>query len=310
MDAPNSLNFCRHKIGLSLLKKKNVVTIMIHIDITQPSSDECCQPSLKLHMDLSNEINKHITPLLNDMGLTHFVYTRFQSGRKYMLLVNNHEDLERFFSKHLDRYFMKQDFSILPQGRYYVFWPYAPSNPMLNSLKDWNIWNGFSILERDSASVEGFHFATTTENQDILDLYMNQRGLLDSFIIYFLEKLNSALRSHGKLPFWTYPDEFRLDLDQKSRFVKTYDAIRNSITLKKYNVSYNGITSTLTKRHLDLINAVSKGKSDKEIAQLYELSPRTIESYLINIRNKYNLSGRNELVDLWEANPLLASLYF
>lgn len=271
--------------------------------------DHIPKKSLELHKVLASELNTDLAPLLSHMGLTHFVYTRFQSGRKYMLLVNVHDDLEKFFTQNIDRHFDKQDFSIIPQGRYHVFWPYAPNNPMLNCLKEWNIWNGFTILDRDEFAVEGFHFATTVNNNGILDLYMNQRALLDNFIVFFHQKLNKLLFKHNDLPTWDYPSGFQLDLSKKKTVVKIYDKIKNSIALKKYHISYNGETSTLTRRHLDILNALSNGKTDKEIAQIYKLSPRTIESYILNIRYKYNLSTRKDLMDLWKANPLLSSLY-
>jgi DNA-binding CsgD family transcriptional regulator len=51
----------------------------------------------------------------------------------------------------------------------------------------------------------------------------------------------------------------------------------------------------LTRREAQCLTYLSLGKSAKEIARIIDLSPRTVEDYLRNLKNKAGLK-RNELL--------------
>ena len=54
----------------------------------------------------------------------------------------------------------------------------------------------------------------------------------------------------------------------------------------------------LSSREIDCLKNILKGLSAKESAGALNLSPRTVESYLYNIKNKFGLHKKSDLVSL------------
>lgn len=63
-------------------------------------------------------------------------------------------------------------------------------------------------------------------------------------------------------------------------------------SLKKLHDKYK-----LSSRELDCIYYLIRGKSAREIAEKLNLSTRTIESHIINIKDKINVTSKSELIE-------------
>ena len=61
----------------------------------------------------------------------------------------------------------------------------------------------------------------------------------------------------------------------------------------------------LTRRELDVLRLLAKGNTNRQIADLLELSVRTVENHRANLMGKLGLSSRVELVNYAEENSLL-----
>jgi two-component system response regulator DegU len=61
-------------------------------------------------------------------------------------------------------------------------------------------------------------------------------------------------------------------------------------------ISSSSIQSSLSKRENQILNMIRDGKSNKEIAEEYNLSVRTIETHRMNILRKFNVSNFDELI--------------
>lgn len=65
-----------------------------------------------------------------------------------------------------------------------------------------------------------------------------------------------------------------------------------------YKVNYNAKDDfELTKRQHLCLYFLVRGKSAKEIARVLNLSPRTVESYITQLKIKFHCSSKNELVE-------------
>lgn len=93
------------------------------------------------------------------------------------------------------------------------------------------------------------------------------------------------------------------------------DALTNIIPLGLFNTSSNAnfipqilpgekiCNSYLTKRQAQIVRLMFQGKSNKEIARILNLSPRTIESYIDNAKQKLNVTRKSEL--MWKIQTYL-----
>lgn len=66
--------------------------------------------------------------------------------------------------------------------------------------------------------------------------------------------------------------------------------------------------AALSARELDVLNQVSLGKTDKEIAQILSLSIHTVKTHLRSILTKLQVSGRKEAVRLAKGKGILGGL--
>ena len=61
----------------------------------------------------------------------------------------------------------------------------------------------------------------------------------------------------------------------------------------------------LTRRELDVLRLLAKGNTNRQIADLLDLSVRTVENHRANLMGKLGLASRVELVNFAEENHLL-----
>lgn len=61
-------------------------------------------------------------------------------------------------------------------------------------------------------------------------------------------------------------------------------------------ISSSSIQSSLSKREYQILNMIREGKTNKEIAEEYSLSVRTVETHRMNILRKFNVSNFDELI--------------
>ena len=67
------------------------------------------------------------------------------------------------------------------------------------------------------------------------------------------------------------------------------------LTFSKEN---NALIALLSKRELEVIKLLSKGKSSKEIAETMGISPKTVSTYKLRIKEKFSLSSVSQLLRL------------
>jgi DNA-binding NarL/FixJ family response regulator len=91
-------------------------------------------------------------------------------------------------------------------------------------------------------------------------------------------------------------------------------AVSRSMTLKLMEELSRGGTDqdvvginppTLTRRELDVLNAIAKGMSNQEIANLFVLSENTVKYHVHSILEKLNLKDRREAAAYARARGLI-----
>jgi DNA-binding CsgD family transcriptional regulator len=66
---------------------------------------------------------------------------------------------------------------------------------------------------------------------------------------------------------------------------------KRSMDFEKARTEYN-----LTKRELELVKLICKGRTNKKISQKLFISKYTVKDHIKNIMRKMNASSRNEIV--------------
>jgi DNA-binding CsgD family transcriptional regulator len=152
------------------------------------------------------------------------------------------------------------------------------------------------LIEKGPEGVEFFGFSGNRHTSRLNKLYLNHPWVLKSFAEHFKKELKGALQQMKE-------ESFSL-LDLKGPDYLTTQPVHPDIdpsTLFNYLKDLGKgpeieLAMRLSQREKQCLNQLLQGKTAKEIAMaLDDLSPRTIEFYLENIKKKLRCSHRGEL---------------
>jgi len=74
------------------------------------------------------------------------------------------------------------------------------------------------------------------------------------------------------------------------------DTTKTGLLKKRYYIKGKDRSFYFTYREAQCLSYLAKGNSSKQIGKILELSPRTVQSYLDKIKNKFNCNTRSELI--------------
>lgn len=149
----------------------------------------------------------------------------------------------------------------------YAAWNYSKYDSLLEFNHNYQIVQGFDIYKRKKDYVEMWAFSGSAGNP-----------LFHDYCIDNITKLEEITSSHAKL-LENYNDLFfaekaEISLDLGSEFDRAF----------------------LTPRELECARLIIIGKTTKEIARDLNISPKTVEIYITNIKNKTNCHYKNDLI--------------
>lgn len=87
-------------------------------------------------------------------------------------------------------------------------------------------------------------------------------------------------------------------VDIVSKKCPLFDNKQNMVGLIGFSMElpHSPTASLLSKREYDAVLLMSEGHTDKQIARIWGVSPRTVESHIINAKEKLGVASRAELI--------------
>lgn len=238
---------------------------------------------------LAEDMRSLSTPLLTHLGITYFAFKRtFNDGSK-IYLFNNADYYAHYFSQ--GHYLVgNREGNAKIYKSSYDLWDYLPDPRGLynEASEQFNISHGLTITRKHEEYCDFFFFATTRDNSQIKRIYLNRREALEKFCDHFLiagkNIIASATREKVILPY-----QPNLHLPPSDIFIDDF--------LKNISASEPALVK-LTTRELDCARYLIHGKTNKEIAKELKISPRTVEEYINNLRQKFSCKSKAALISL------------
>lgn len=238
------------------------------------------------------DIDSIITPLKNYFGITYFAYVKSFNDGSHIFLSNKSEWTKCFYENFYELGTFHKTVDNYSNG--YILWNTTDEYETFKACKDnFNFANGITLIEKNVDTCEFFGFASTPENYEIINFYINNLDLLKKFAHYFRYKANDLIIQANSdrliLPCLSNTDKTinPIVVSSETDIQKFYNEIKLTSDLPDI---FN--KNTLSKQEKTCTYWLIQGKSIKEIAKLHNLSPRTVESYLN--KAKYKLSARNK----------------
>ena len=222
---------------------------------------------------------------LNNIGIDYFSYTRVYKDGARIYLSSEPKSIEYNLIRkncvnsgnemHPDNYRANQIivWSALPNQQYYQ-----------DAALQIGANNGIYLFGvKNDAYCESFGVATSTHNETILNNYFNNLELLRRFSEYFKqeasEMINKVSQDKIILPFNTDQIINSCDADELDQILAS-----------------NTRLPKLTKRQKDCAHLLMQGMSAKMIANELNISFRTVELYLRDMKYRLQCSNKTELI--------------
>nr|YP_063559.1 tctD transcriptional regulator [Gracilaria tenuistipitata var. liui]AAT79634.1 tctD transcriptional regulator [Gracilaria tenuistipitata var. liui] len=129
-------------------------------------------------------------------------------------------------------------------------------------------------------------------------IFLTAKGMTHDRILGYELGCNAYIAK----PF--YPEELISIINNIFKYLETWKQHTNSNIQKLNNEKQNSIFNSLTSREYSILVLVSKGCTNKEIANTLNLSTRNIEKYVSRLLSKTKTRNRTELAKLTLLNAL------
>jgi DNA-binding CsgD family transcriptional regulator len=251
-----------------------------------------------------------IEPLVKNMDIN-FGYTRIYYDGAYCDLRPEISFLRTSYERKLLNkgvFFLQESAELKFTDEYISLWPTAPTDPYLEWLYESNIWQGFEIYEKKEDYIEIWTFGAARERKNLINFYINKFFLFKKFIHYFREKGAFILNGIDKnsLPVSDLYKEKPNTAQNLSQ--NNIDNLIQSLSFNQYKDTNKNLRD-LSKREIQCLLYFSYHKTAKETARLLDISHRTVEAYLENLKIKLKCHNKSELNDFILKNQLELNLH-
>ena len=234
-----------------------------------------------------NQIKATTRPLHDHFGIEYFTYHRIDNDGKYTVLVDRPDWAEYYV-----------------QNKLYLLDPYLSNpkafqsgidhvNPGIEHLKEGiNCDQSVMVIEKNADYVEFFGYIGKSRTSLLHSLHTRHPQILKNFGHHFKKRLNPLLKK--------MEEEASSLVDLKGDGYYSPEPLVPSVDCLSYFKDL-GLDCTplekLSPRERECVKHLVQKKTAQETAILLDLSPRTVEFYLENIKNKLGCFTKQELYE-------------
>jgi DNA-binding CsgD family transcriptional regulator len=225
---------------------------------------------------LKNKIQKISHAFFETLGFSYFQHLRcFQDG-SISLLTNNTSLFEEF--SHVDNsalIFSSFKSENINSHSYWFLWDEAlPQHPVQLAKQKYNIHNGLTLVRRYKNYYDMIAVALPYHHDQASIFYLNKLRVIEQFFNDFEHENKNLIELITQNRILLLPSQ--RDINYKN------------ICLLKGRISIRGKSGVtyVTTQELNCLRLLFQGYSHKKIAQLLNISTRTVETYLLRIKHR------------------------
>jgi len=226
---------------------------------------------------LTREMNELCQPFFAATQANYFDYNRIYNDKSFLTLTSDAYWLEQFLKKNYPL-----GTSIEQSGKH--LWDSYYFNVATYDAKvNFNPAHGITIFTKHPDYIEYIDIAAPQENNKIISFYLNNYDCIENFIADFREKSQKLITI------------------AESRLVKLSDAApstsKHNLLIQKESVLLN--SPELSNRERQCLEYYLAGATAKETAIILQLSHRTAEEYINNLKNKFKCKQKRDLLKIF-----------
>lgn len=239
----------------------------------------------------TDSVSEMVYPFIDELKITFFSHVRVWHTGVFKSLMTE-TNLSRFYMEH--KYpirFSLGNNIILNSGCYLLKnLPNLSSQQELNVTRDkFNLDHLIYLVDKQPKWDDLFILATTPENGVFVNLVFNNLDFIKQGLHRYKYYARELLK---KAPGMSYPSHYFMEQEKQYQYKLQMD--RN--ILHKILLPLNDMEVSISKQEYHCLGFLIQNRSVKEIAQLMNLSPRTVETYLNNLKSKLHCQNNSELI--------------
>lgn len=174
--------------------------------------------------------------------------------------------------------------------------------------KMFNIESLLYVFEKHEEYFDIFAFASRS-GQNISSFYIAHFDVLEKFMLFFKEKNKDLITQseRKKIILIKRNKQFyciKRDLKGHSSIQEKNVPSLQHLKLDKYPLEIDGDKLYITCREVECWKLFSIGYSHKKIANVLGVSPKTVDTHLINVKNKLRVTSRDSLSKIFHGSTL------
>lgn len=155
---------------------------------------------------------------------------------------------------------------------------------MQDAIQNFDGGQGLTIIRGGEKWIDKFEFSASMKNTKANENFLSNLDYFDHFVDYFLTMMSDwTEKAHQAREFLPYV----IDTHEENSDNLLPTHILN-VTKRLKNLATNAINLKLTKRELECLYWLSLGKTVGEIAMILNISSRTVEKFIIAIKEKFD----------------------
>lgn len=237
---------------------------------------------------------QQIACCLNEIAISYFTFDRTYKDGSHIRLTNAGKWIESYYRKKLyDAAIFEKDPKLFSSG--YVFWSWLKREPIYSAAGEHNIDHGLTITQPHELYCDFFHFGTTRDNFISPEVLAARLPQLYRFIAYFKERAQRLIAQAEATRFilpiksLTHINLHDLQIQDDALDVLAKTEITRLYLGDEFDNAY------LTRKEIEVLSMLKKGSKTVDIINQFNLSERTVETHIKNIKAKFKCHTLFEL---------------
>lgn len=243
----------------------------------------------------SREFIRIFQPFLKALQIENFYYARITKKGELIYITNRIDFILNYWEEGLPLF---TGFAESPKEVQSIVsnWDGVVPGEVINFSKQHSCFDGFSFSSRYCDTVQFASFLRSHPIDRPEQFYLKNQNILRCWLKHFEWEMRHLLAKAKENPI-LLPLEYILPQEK---------AFKGERTIKLH---YRNRESKVTLREMDCLYLLSKGFTCPFIAEMLKLSPRTVETHLESVKNRFGLFSRDDLATLAYANPQVQNYF-
>lgn len=240
------------------------------------------------------------------LGISNFSYAKITKDKKFLRMGTYAPYTDLFFK--LELFNHPQNSRGLANPKTFVteeqtrIFLWNTSDLVLSQLRlNVDMWNGANIYFTHKEYIEAWSFGGTPQDTRLPNFIVNNMDVLQRFMAYFRTSAKDLIDGSKTIDIQfaeIIPPEFDPDLKALDDFMKL-------ISTNKYLITKGNNNFYLTIREMECLLLRNQGLTAKESARKLNVSYRTVETYLNNIKIKSGVDNLNQILSICRGEGIL-----